>query len=69
MITKKLKSNEETEPTVLKIDAEKLISYSKNFESIKQSISLGDIELEKNSVFNIEEVKISASPVKIKKDI
>lgn len=63
-----LKSNEETEPTVLKIDAEKLISYSKNFENINQSISLGDIELEKNSVFNIEEVKISASPVKIKKD-
>ena len=63
-----LKTDEIKEPTVLKIDAEKLISFSKNYETINTSISLGDIELEKNSVFNIEEVKISASPVKIKKD-
>ncbi|MBB4806135.1 hypothetical protein HNP38_001407 [Chryseobacterium defluvii] len=63
-----LKLDELEEPTVLKVDAEKLISYSKKFEKISQSLSLGDIELEKNSVFNIEEVKITASPVKIKKD-
>ena len=63
-----LKADEALEPTVLKIDAEKLISFSKKYETITQSMSLGDIELEKNSVFNIEEVKISASPVKIKKD-
>lgn len=63
-----LKYDELNEPTVLKIDAEKLISYSKNFESITKSMSLGDIELEKNSVFNIEEVTLTASPVKIKKD-
>ncbi|MDF2932359.1 MAG: hypothetical protein K0R36_1690 [Chryseobacterium sp.] len=63
-----LKADEVKEPTVLKIDADKLISFSKKYESITQSMSLGDIELEKNSVFNIEEVKISASPVKIKKD-
>jgi hypothetical protein len=63
-----LKYDELNEPTVLKIDAEKLISYSKNFESITKSMSLGDIELEKNTVFNIEEIKLTASPVKIKKD-
>lgn len=63
-----LKSDEISEPSVLKIDAEKLVSYSKNFETITKSLSIGDIQLEKNSVFNIEEVKISASPVKIKKD-
>ncbi|KUJ49941.1 outer membrane beta-barrel protein [Chryseobacterium sp. JAH] len=63
-----LKTNEIKEPTVLKIDADKLLSFSKNYETIDKSISLGDIELEKNTVFNIEEVKISVSPVKIKKD-
>lgn len=63
-----LKTDELKEPTVLKIDAEKLISYSKNYEKIDQSFSLGQIELEKNTVFNIEEVKLTASPVKIKKD-
>lgn len=63
-----LKTDPFNEPTVLKIDAEKLTSYSKNIEKMDQSLSLGSIELEKNTVFNIEEVKISASPVKIKKD-
>ncbi|MBT2623737.1 TonB-dependent receptor [Chryseobacterium sp. ISL-6] len=63
-----LKANELNEPTVLKVDAEKLFSYSKNFKKIDQSYSLGEIELEKNKVFNIEEIKITVSPVKIKKD-
>ncbi len=63
-----LKTDEVAEAAVLKIDADKLIPFSKNYDRIEQSMSLGDIELEKNSVFNIEEVKISASPVKIKKD-
>ncbi|MBK1897659.1 TonB-dependent receptor [Chryseobacterium paridis] len=63
-----LKADEINEPTVLKIDADKLTSYSKNFEKIDQSLSLGSIELEKNSVFNIEEIKLTVSPVKIKKD-
>ncbi|MDC8105055.1 outer membrane beta-barrel family protein [Chryseobacterium sp. B21-037] len=63
-----LKTDPSNEPTVLKIDAEKLVSYSKNIEKINQSLSLGSIELEKNSVFNIEEVKLTVSPVKIKKD-
>jgi len=63
-----LKTDETQEPTVLKIDADKLISYSKKYDKIYESMSLGDIELEKNTVFNIEEITISASPVKIKKD-
>lgn len=63
-----LKTNELSESTILKIDAEKYITYSKSFDVIKKSVSLGEIELEKNSVQNIEEVTISASPVKIKKD-
>ncbi|MCW3167891.1 outer membrane beta-barrel family protein [Chryseobacterium sp. 09-1422] len=63
-----LKTNDIQEPAVLKIDADKLISFSKNYETINTSFSLGEIELEKNTVFNIEEVTLSASPVKIKKD-
>ncbi|AZB28302.1 TonB-dependent receptor [Chryseobacterium balustinum] len=63
-----LKTDEFSESTILKIDAEKYITYSKSFDVIKQSVSLGEIELEKNSVQNIEEVTITASPVKIKKD-
>ncbi len=63
-----LKTDEISEPSILKIDAEKLISYSRNFETIGQSVSLGDIELERNSVSNIQEVKLTASPVKVKKD-
>lgn len=63
-----LKTDELSEATILKIDAEKYITYSKSFDIIKQSVSLGEIELEKNSIQNIEEVTISASPVKIKKD-
>lgn len=63
-----LKTDVISESSVLKIDADKMISFSKNFENINQIVSLGEIELDKNSVQNIEEVKISASPVKIKKD-
>lgn len=63
-----LKTDELHEPTILKVDADQLISYSKSFEKIDQSFSLGKIELEKNSVTDIEEVKITVSPVKIKKD-
>lgn len=63
-----LKINELKEPLILKIDAEKLIPYAKKFEKIDQSISLGKIELDKNLIYDIEEVKITVSPVKIKKD-
>ncbi|WP_238555019.1 TonB-dependent receptor [Chryseobacterium sp. P1-3] len=64
-----LKIDEVKEPSILKIDAEKLSSYSKKFEKISQQLSLGDIELDKkNRVTTIDEVKITVSPVKIKKD-
>ncbi|MDW9380365.1 TonB-dependent receptor [Chryseobacterium sp. JV558] len=64
-----LKIDDVKEPSILKIDADKLSSYSKKFEKIDQPLSLGDIQLEKQSIVNnIDEVKITASPVKIKKD-
>lgn len=64
-----LKIDDVKEPSILKIDADKLSSYSKKFEKIDQALSLGDIQLEKQSIVNnIDEVKITASPVKIKKD-
>lgn len=64
-----LKIDELKEPSILKIDAEKVSSYTKKFEKIDQSLSLGDIQLEKQSLLNaIDEVKITVSPVKIKKD-
>jgi hypothetical protein len=64
-----LKIDDVKEPSILKIDADKLSSYSKRFDKIDQALSLGDIQLEKPSIVNnIDEVKITASPVKIKKD-
>ncbi|SMO71786.1 Outer membrane protein beta-barrel family protein [Chryseobacterium rhizoplanae] len=64
-----LKIDNVKEPSILKIDADKLFSYSKKFEKIDHSLSLGDIQLEKQSIVNnIDEIKLTASPVKIKKD-
>ncbi|NML72336.1 outer membrane beta-barrel protein [Chryseobacterium sp. RP-3-3] len=63
-----LKTDALNEPAILKINVEKLSPYSKKVEKISQSIALGDIELEKNIVKSIEEIKITVSPVKIKKD-
>ncbi|WP_336731034.1 TonB-dependent receptor [Chryseobacterium sp. VD8] len=63
-----IKTKELNEPTILQIDAEKLISYSTKFDTIDKSIDLGDIQLDKNQISDIEEVKITVSPIKIKKD-
>ncbi|MDR6923505.1 TonB-dependent receptor [Chryseobacterium sp. 2987] len=63
-----LKTDAVSEPSFLKIDADKLQSYSKKLEKISQSLALGEIELEKGKVTSIDEVKITVSPVKIKKD-
>ncbi|MBV8328693.1 outer membrane beta-barrel protein [Chryseobacterium sp.] len=63
-----LKTDELKEHSILKIDAEKLTSYFKKFEKISSPVSLGDIELKKNQVVNIDEIKISVAPIKIKKD-
>lgn len=63
-----LKTDALNDSSILKIDAEKLVSYSKIFNKISQSIDLENIELDKNKITDIEEVKITVSPVKIKKD-
>lgn len=62
-----LQIDEVREPSSLKIDAEKF-SYSKTFEKIEKSLSLGDIELEKEKTIDIDEVKITVAPVKVKND-
>lgn len=62
-----LQIDEVKEPSSLKIDAEKF-SYSKTFEKIEKSLSLGDIELEKKKTIDIDEVKITVAPVKVKND-
>ncbi|PQA95915.1 hypothetical protein B0A69_05975 [Chryseobacterium shigense] len=63
-----LKTDALHEPSILKINTEKLSSYSKKIEKLTQSLTLGDIELEKNNIKNIDEIKITVSPVKIRKD-
>lgn len=63
-----LKTDKLYEPTLLKIDADKLTSYFKKIETIEESFYLSEIELEKNKMINIDEIKLSISPVKIKKD-
>ncbi len=64
-----LKTDRISEPSFLKIDAEKLSSYSKKLDNITESLSLEDIQLDKKTIINrIDEVKITVSPVKIKKD-
>ncbi len=63
-----LKTGEVKESSILKVDAENFISYSKIFKEISQSVDTGTIELDKNRITDIEEVKLTVSPIKIKKD-
>lgn len=63
-----LKTDELKEASILKVDAEKSVSYSKIFDKISQSVDVGTLELDQNNVTDIEEVKITVAPVKIKKD-
>jgi hypothetical protein len=63
-----LKIKEINEPSILKVDASKLISYSKSFDTISKSLNLEEIKLDKDKISDIEEVVITVSPVKIKKD-
>jgi len=63
-----LKTDEIKEPSILSVDADPLISYSKKFDKIDQSYTLDEISLDKIRSTDIEEVKITVSPVKIKKD-
>lgn len=58
----------QNEASFLQISGDKLKPFSQKFESIHQNENLGTIKLSKELVSNIEEVKITVSPVKIKKD-
>ena len=63
-----LKVPVQKEATMLQISGEQLSGFSKNFSSIDNDVDLGIIALKKELVSDIEEVKITVSPVKIKKD-
>lgn len=56
------------EPTFLQISGDRLRLFSKNYAAIEENIDLGVVKLERDLVSDIEEVQITASPVKIKKD-
>lgn len=56
------------EPALFKIEADRYFSFSKTYETITKEEDLGTVKLDRDSLFNIEEVKISAAPVRIKKD-
>lgn len=58
----------QSESSFLQISGDKLKTYSKKFEVINKDEDLGNIKLEKDLVTAIEEVQITVSPVKIKKD-
>jgi hypothetical protein len=57
----------QNEASFLQISGDKLKPFSQKFESIHQNENIGTIKLSKELVTNIEEVKITVSPVKIKK--
>ncbi len=63
-----LKLDALNEPAVIALEADRFRSFTKRFESLDSSVDLGKIILEKDTVFNIDEVTITASPVRIKKD-
>jgi len=58
----------QNESSFLQISSDKRKTYSKKFDIINKDEDLGNIKLEKDLVTNIEEVQITVSPVKIKKD-
>jgi len=63
-----LKTEELKEPSILSVDADKLLPYSKKFDKVDQPYTLDEISLDKIRSSDIEEVKITVSPIKIKKD-
>ena len=58
----------QTEPSVLQISSDKFRSFSKRLAVINKDEEVGSIALIKDLVTNIEEVQLTASPVRIKKD-
>lgn len=63
-----LKIPEQKEASFLQISGDKLKTFTRKFESINQNENLGTIQLSKELITNIEEVQITVSPIKIKKD-
>lgn len=63
-----LKIPEQKEALFLQISGDKLKTFTKKFDSINQDENLGTIKLSQELITNIEEVQITVSPVKIKKD-
>ncbi len=63
-----LKLDPINDSSLLKIEADKHNPYSKIFDKIESTQNIGEVELDDSKVNDIAEVKISASPVKIKTD-
>lgn len=63
-----LKTNRLSEATLFRVEAERYGRFEKHLADIHENIDFGEIELQKENISDIEEVKILASPVKIKKD-
>lgn len=63
-----LKFSPLNEGALFKIEADRYFSFSKKYDKLDRTEDLGTIRLDRDSLFNIQEVKISAAPVKIKKD-
>lgn len=58
----------QNEPTFLQVSNDQFQIFSKKYETIDQNIEMGLVKLERDLTSDIEEVKITVSPVKIKKD-
>ena len=63
-----IKIPQQKEVSFLQITGDRLKTYTKKFDIINKDEKLGNIKLIKDLVTNIEEVQITVSPVKIKKD-
>ncbi len=63
-----IKIPQQNEASFLQISGDKFRSFSKKFDIINKDEELGIVKLEKDLITNIEEVQITVSPVKIKKD-
>lgn len=64
----KLKISNLNEASLLKIDHPKYAIFSKEFKNIDKDVEMGTLILQRNLESKIDEVKITAAPIKIKKD-
>jgi len=64
-----LQLNKISEPTLFKITADDYLEFTQRFESIEKSRNLGNIQLKKDTVVQIEGIVLQVStPIRIKKD-